>query len=246
MLERVSAYHASGRSPRVRGSPHPSYRRSPSRGSIPACAGEPEILRGALKLERVDPRVCGGARSRERSRPRMTGRSPRVRGSPESRRRSAPRRGSIPACAGEPCWSVSERVMPWVDPRVCGGANSPSCATVQVRGRSPRVRGSPAEPRRAALRLGSIPACAGEPCPTARTTTRTRVDPRVCGGAPRHGNKKQNLWGRSPRVRGSRALIDADEARDGSIPACAGEPRCGSRASPRPWVDPRVCGGAAR
>jgi hypothetical protein len=51
--------------------------------------------------------------------------------------------------------------------------------------------------------------------------------------------------GRSPRVRGSHLQRDPRHARDGSIPACAGEPRRDRRVAPARRVDPRVCGGAA-
>ena len=50
-------------------------------------------------------------------------------------------------------------------------------------------------------------------------------------------------WGLSPRVRGNR-IHPRDRARArGSIPACAGEPRCRSPHDRQPRVYPRVCGG---
>ena len=49
--------------------------------------------------------------------------------------------------------------------------------------------------------------------------------------------------GLSPRVRGNLPSVVAGGDVLGSIPACAGEPRAGSRAGSRTWVYPRVCGG---
>ena len=55
------------------------------------------------------------------------------------------------------------------------------CATD---GLSPRVRGNPDKPAAAAVKPGSIPACAGEPVAGVKTRSPTRVYPRVCGGTP--------------------------------------------------------------
>ncbi|KXS38170.1 MAG: hypothetical protein AWU55_1648 [Halomonadaceae bacterium T82-2] len=52
--------------------------------------------------------------------------------------------------------------------------------------------------------------------------------------------------GRSPRVRGSRAIPQGRRARDGSIPAGAGKPFARRASRPRHRVDPRGCGEVAR
>ena len=170
------------------------------RRSIPACAGEPggDVL--TRRRRRVYPRVCGGARAMSLPRSCWTGLSPRVRGSPVSGREHAGRRGSIPACAGEPRHLVE--------------------ATAST--------------------SRSIPACAGEP--SQRECASGGVYPRVCGGAGaiRSGGKglsprvrgspvelhgaSQPLAGLSPRVRGSLRHQCRARGREGSIPACAGEP----------------------
>ena len=55
-------YASRGRSPCVRGSPHPAEPLNGIMRSIPVCAGEP-ILPAPYSLpQEVDPRVCGGAR----------------------------------------------------------------------------------------------------------------------------------------------------------------------------------------
>ena len=92
-----------GLSPRVRGSLWPSVRRRADVGSIPACAGEPADLHFVDVCLRVYPRVCGGAVNRRDSKDVAEGLSPRVRGSRLPHQEPRPVRGSIPACAGEPC-----------------------------------------------------------------------------------------------------------------------------------------------
>ena len=52
-----------------------------------------------------------------------------------------------------------------------------------------------------------------------------RVYPRVYGGTAEEWMPKIADWGLSPRVRGNRGRVDAQDRRLGSIPACTGEPR---------------------
>ena len=234
-----------GRSPRVRGSLERIDVPLREVGSIPACAGEPNRARDAPARARVDPRVCGGAPARASSVAAFCGRSPRVRGSPGGRVLGEGAGGSIPACAGEPDRAWRGRAPLRVDPRVCGGARWASCRTRTSSGRSPRVRGSPAVMRMVMSVSGSIPACAGEPSASNGRTSRSRVDPRVCGGAHAFTSRSVLYRGRSPRVRGSRRRVTRWIATCGSIPACAGEPIRTSAAAAKKRVDPRVCGGAA-
>ena len=172
------------------------------------------------------------------------GRSPRVRGSPVGGHAGAKADGSIPACAGEPGGLGGCETADGVDPRVCGGANCWLWLGSSMQGRSPRVRGSrPLFPDRS-FPSGSIPACAGEPACRLPAGSRPTVDPRVCGGAGVGWGPEVKVWGRSPRVRGSRECHYHAPAPLGSIPACAGEPRSPGRGRCWSTVDPRVCGGA--
>ncbi len=114
------------------------------------------------------------------------------------------------------------------------------------RGLSPRVRGN--RPFRVAdqLRVGSIPACAGEPIsPTPRADS-DRVYPRVCGGTNYVGLLGDIRYGLSPRVRGNRRRQRQSRTRLWSIPACAGEPPTRPAPSASMRVYPRVCGGTQR
>jgi len=235
-----------GRSPRVRGSrrtPAPSHRPP---GSIPACAGEPRLLTRRGRCWWVDPRVCGGASFQPLASVLRPGRSPRVRGSHQGVLRQAAHAGSIPACAGEPVQRTDRIFRVKVDPRVCGGACLPCRSWGRVRGRSPRVRGSPGKATMSSAPVRSIPACAGEPCRSAARCTSSKVDPRVCGGARVARLLDNAEQGRSPRVRGSRPLSLGIGRCPGSIPACAGEPGVPGGGHTANKVDPRVCGGATQ
>ena len=171
------------------------------------------------------------------------GLSPRVRG---NRRRGHSRRlrlGSIPACAGEPYDPVRGSWIIPVYPRVCGGTMNRSLVQVLLAGLSPRVRGNLRRRSGAADRIGSIPACAGEPGPAAVTLAAEKVYPRVCGGTSTSIAMTDESAGLSPRVRGNQRPHGAGGPGNRSIPACAGEPRIRFPVCVYGAVYPRVCGG---
>ena len=113
-----------GLSPRVRGNRSLQHRNGAGGGSIPACAGEPLWQAGAIPSPGVYPRVCGGTGLRVLRNHRERGLSPRVRGNPVRYASANTRRGSIPACAGEPTRSYRQSPPAGVYPRVCGGTSS--------------------------------------------------------------------------------------------------------------------------
>ena len=157
----------------------------------------------------------------------------------------AGRRGSIPACAGEPgcadfCFSVKR-----VYPRVCGGTRAARCRRPSALGLSPRVRGNRRLfPWRLAMRR-SIPACAGEPLRSIFREMRIAVYPRVCGGTRSRRPPVRSLKGLSPRVRGNPLPSSFLPRKERSIPACAGEPEASAPKMTANPVYPRVCGGTA-
>ena len=213
-------------------------------GSIPARAGEPTWCLAGSLVRRVDPRACGGASWDGAPVAGSSGRSPRVRGSPAGHTTTRVAAGSIPARAGEPGGPARGRVCLEVDPRACGGATAHTGRERSPRGRSPRVRGSPSRTSESSLRLGSIPARAGEPDTAPPRRRAQRVDPRACGGAEACATKQNRAWGRSPRVRGSPPIAPTRCGHGGSIPARAGEPHRWTHGTGVPRVDPRACGGA--
>ena len=254
---------AGGLSPRVRGNRNLSARLRKGSGTIPACAGEPGAPSLNISLSRDYPRVCGGTlwdpttRTLTRDYPRVCGGtdaargqqnpflglSPRVRGNRGSGKSTLVRKGTIPACAGEPfswAWSSTS----WRDyPRVCGGTGRANFQSRQLMGLSPRVRGNrnAADPR---LRIpGTIPACAGEPWFRPAALGRRGDYPRVCGGTQRLRVHRRGEYGLSPRVRGNRNLGKPRQNARGTIPACAGEPRRPESNRRGRGDYPRVCGG---
>ena len=218
---RVSAI--CGLSPRVRGNHVRGRRQGSGYRSIPACAGEPSRRARLRDLRRVYPRVCGGTPNAAGNVGQYIGLSPRVRGNHRRGMVRHPGLRSIPACAGEP--AQSRRQHPYRG------------------GLSPRVRGNLVRERSRRLHNGSIPACAGEPVDDTGQAVDCRVYPRVCGGTPAARCKPWHGGGLSPRVRGNPGRHGRRALRDGSIPACAGEPDLGATLASGGEVYPRVCGG---
>ena len=232
-----------GLSPRVRGNRGGGVQRRQGRGSIPACAGEPHRQRGPDHQSRVYPRVCGGTTDVRWRGAMVQGLSPRVRGNHFPILHAVVDRGSIPACAGEPPRAPPSRAGSGVYPRVCGGTGTRCSRSRSSRGLSPRVRGNRRPAHCFRRSPGSIPACAGEPRSAWRSGCASRVYPRVCGGTPMGSASSDSGTGLSPRVRGNRRQARRRQARAGSIPACAGEPKSAFAISFAKRVYPRVCGG---
>ena len=221
-----------GLSPRVRGNPIPVPSVAHAVGSIPACAGEPAGMVSANATVAVYPRVCGGTTRNGFSARPPEGLSPRVRGNRAAAAESRAAEGSIPACAGEPYVAVQGRHSDRVYPRVCGGTVNPRRGPFARQGLSPRVRGNPGIPIRRPMSRRSIPACAGEPVLVSISRSRHTVYPRVCGGTWTTKASAAPAGGLSPRVRGNLSVLRENFVRQGSIPACAGEPACRIRRSP--------------
>ena len=214
--------------------------------SIPACAGEPVGEFGDEGSSEVYPRVCGGTDGRAQNVRGLEGLSPRVRGNPGHRRRGRPSAGSIPACAGEPAGYIAKYMTKEVYPRVCGGTCERCGERIRRKGLSPRVRGNRGVVCDPCLPSGSIPACAGEPIPSARWYSLAEVYPRVCGGTDNPTLRQLFDEGLSPRVRGNHRKELPSSGWKRSIPACAGEPGAVIPPVADPAVYPRVCGGTVR
>ena len=234
-----------GLSPRVRGNRQSSPPLLLENRSIPACAGEPRNSPSATSMGQVYPRVCGGTRRRQVCAASSRGLSPRVRGNRAFVLIAATAVRSIPACAGEPTMRRSGRRACGVYPRVCGGTQVDVGTGRHDEGLSPRVRGNLRPVVQHHRPVGSIPACAGEPGSSRCSRTASRVYPRVCGGTGVETSVGPEIAGLSPRVRGNRELESGLDFPLGSIPACAGEPRCCRHGRKPMRVYPRVCGGTS-
>ena len=151
-------------------------------GSIPAYAGEPRLPLPHRTGAKVYPRVCGGTTTAPSGVVSAWGLSPRMRGNPDGLGDRKPATGSIPAYAGEP----GGRAMPPDDlavyPRVCGGTRPQADAPKGAVGLSPRMRGNLGKDGCMPGIARSIPAYAGEPAESSRSSNARAVYPRVCGG----------------------------------------------------------------
>ena len=149
--------------------------------------------RTLMDPSRVYPRVCGGTGSSLAWwRALRKGSIPACAGEPLMRRRRQALRGLSPRVRGNRVSHVADQSPAWVYPRVCGGTGDRDKNRRSAEGLSPRVRGN--------RRL-------------------SRGYPRVCGGT-------RTAWlGLSPRVRGNPRRARVPTQIPGSIPACAGEPR---------------------
>ena len=172
-----------GLSPRVRGSRVSAIVRVAPGGSIPACAGQPGSEAAWSRARWVYPRVCGAAYAYKTWAARTEGLSPRVRGSQRHHCGQRCRLRSIPACAGQPRPGPATNDFTPVYPRVCGAAARRESWTRTPRGLSPRVRGSQCLANPQHRRIGSIPACAGQPPGGSPGQGHPEVYPRVCGAA---------------------------------------------------------------
>ncbi len=218
-------YAQVGRSPPTRGSRGHGHDARGCAGSIPAHAGEPPTRQRARRCTGVDPRPRGGASKWIWMISWLWGRSPPTRGSQADVPPDRVAPGSIPAHAGEPRPWRRVRARPWVDPRPRGGATTRRRRCPSHQGRSPPTRGSLERCHHSTLRIGSIPAHAGEPTTSPRRRCSWWVDPRPRGGAAVDAALNGAAAGRSPPTRGS-LRNDAHEVhRVGSIPAHAGEPK---------------------
>ena len=216
-----------GTSPRVRGKPCPVLSAVEHQRYIPACAGEARTALVPTMASGVHPRVCGGSLGGRRrfgvaGEPRA-GTSPRVRGKLDAFIAAPADLGYIPACAGEASRSDRRHPHLQVHPRVCGGSQLPFDLDRAKKGTSPRVRGKLCGSPVNLLKMGYIPACAGEAGLGLATGGLLQVHPRVCGGSHGLGRDREMAQGTSPRVRGKLRRTRARWKRTGYIPACAGE-----------------------
>ena len=217
-----------GLSPRVRGNLKDPQIKGDAVRSIPARAGNLDVV--------IDVLFHNGSIPARAGEPRWPGSACRRR-----------RRGSIPARAGGPVGRIGSHGVRGVYPRACGGTRRADRVARCPGGLSPRVRGNPGSSRSSRSHWRSIPARAGEPPVDERSPHALRgLSPRVRGNRwrfvgpvdmkgsipARAGNPWSGLAalpapGLSPRVRGNPATINRSPTCDRSIPARAGEPRSG-------------------
>ena len=129
---------------------------------------------------------------------------------------------------------------------MCGEKTLYSGIRLVVLGSPPRVRGKGEQTARPHYHMRITPACAGKRRLSAKTASRSRDHPRVCG----EKRTRQAVWtqcgGSPPRVRGKVVLLLVGWLLSGITPACAGK-SVWQRLRPEPARDhPRVCGEKVR
>ena len=209
---------------------------------IPACAGN---ARSAPRLSgpcAVHPRVCG-----ERIRPGSHcsfefGSSPRVRGTLRQEVALEIIKRFIPACAGNAVIVPSYLKTLTVHPRVCGERLNVIFHECPAAGSSPRVRGTRGWFMCILSVERFIPACAGNAACCNSAAVCEAVHPRVCGERSVSGAMLREMYGSSPRVRGTQPIALMSWCITRFIPACAGNADEASDHAAIISVHPRVCG----
>ena len=171
------------------------------------------------------PRERGGTASSIACLASRRGLSPRARGNQGAVWRRLEQLGPIPASAGEPRPRRGPRARPRAYPRERGGTSVSTCCAGCSRGLSPRARGNHGRLEFEVLRLGPIPASAGEPLPILAPGHAGRAYPRERGGTRYAASVLTAPEGLSPRARGTLCAAQYLTAFWGPIPASAGEPQ---------------------
>ena len=153
--------HVVGSSPRMRGTPGADGDAPLEHGIIPAYAGNTKGDVEIFNAVRDHPRVCGEHWSDGWLSILHKGSSPRMRGTPASAAVRFLVNGIIPAYAGNTVVEPVSRYALRDHPRVCGEHRHASDRRSMATGSSPRMRGTPETPSFSEIRLGIIPAYAG-------------------------------------------------------------------------------------
>ena len=177
---------------------------------------------------------------------------------PDPRRRAEA--GSIPAPEGQPSFSPHVGSVSGFYPRSRGATSTQRMAARVEMGPSPLARGNqqpppvPPPPRAPLargnlglhlglpLRLGSIPARAGQPPCRHPSPVHPRVHPRSRGATHYTVNANGLVTGPSPLARGNLQVREDVAVVDGSIPARAGQPQSAASCACRSRVHPRSRG----
>ena len=162
-LQSAGQCRRQGLSPLTRGNPVrcPIAKRRP--GPIPAHAGQPGPRASESTAARAYPRSRGATASAVTVRAQVGGLSPLTRGNHVDAGHGVLLLGPIPAHAGQPGNSALTRSVAWAYPRSRGATAWAVHPALACSGLSPLTRGNLLVPLGDALRLGPIPAHAGQP-----------------------------------------------------------------------------------
>ncbi len=213
-----------GLSPLARGNPRIRSAICSPAGTIPARAGQPYAGRPSEWDFGDYPRSRGATGPDRRSVAGQGGLSPLARGNLGMVGDSRPGRGTIPARAGQPprVWPISPVSGDY--PRSRGATSSAKNQMGTARGLSPLARGNLESIGGKCLRVGTIPARAGQPTSTRSHTTHSGDYPRSRGATLDWQSPVFLDYGLSPLARGNLHLRHCVHDPDGTIPARAGQP----------------------
>ena len=134
----------------------------------------------------------------------------------------------------------------WAYPRSRGGTYQRTRINSERKGLSPLARGNQFIPAGTMLRIGPIPARAGEPTLPLLLLVWIRADPRSRGGTRSILLVRTLIAGLSPLARGNRGAVQQQGAACGPIPARAGEPASSGKDDRHIGAYPRSRGGTRR
>ena len=170
-----------GSPPRVRGKEVETLLHFNWVGITPAYAGK-RVSRSPAKTGEWDhPRVCGEKARTLIVQDEPQGSPPRVRGKEWYLQGESPAPGITPAYAGKSGWRSCCPGCNRDHPRVCGEKSQPAVRRSCAKGSPPRVRGKGVQSCNERVAVGITPAYAGKSWGRARTSSRRRDHPRVCG-----------------------------------------------------------------
>ena len=173
---------------------------------------------------------------------RSAGSSPRLRGTPARSWLVILNIRFIPAPAGNAHWHKAPSRQMAVHPRACGERAAAGVRFVQVRGSSPRLRGTRWCRRSSARVKRFIPAPAGNARAIRAARPVQPVHPRACGERSFVTLCRNAGSGSSPRLRGTRDQSQPAEWRFRFIPAPAGNAVGAQHGCHQAPVHPRACG----
>ena len=170
------------------------------------------------------------------------GPSPQVRGTALRHRRALRQRGTIPAGAGNSSVVYLNSASYRDHPRRCGEQRMERQSAEGRIGPSPQVRGTGAGPSWPCSPRGTIPAGAGNRCPTVRDGILPGDHPRRCGEQVHDARSCSKPPGPSPQVRGTVCPSFRWFLRSRTIPAGAGNSRRSHQCPTSRRDHPRRCG----
>ena len=234
-----------GPSPRRRGNHRPRGASDHGTGTIPAQAGQPPDHRPVRRRRRDHPRAGGATNRTTRPAARVRGPSPRRRGNLAQLGVAHVHRRTIPAQAGQPGSATIAARRRWDHPRAGGATTGRKLNRLYFRGPSPRRRGNLDHALHGGPGVRTIPAQAGQPSWTRRTSSRSADHPRAGGATVAADMEKRLDGGPSPRRRGNQLDIRLQGRVERTIPAQAGQPDDAAQREPILRDHPRAGGATA-